>query len=947
MSDAKRLKAPREGTHVSLSFKGLLSAASALAIGLHSGISDATADSFDYGNCSPPLRSEANQSDPEAAWNVDRRVFVSETVRADGRRFKIVGDIVELSPELFPSLYRQDGQYLEDVAEITVEAREIIVGMPIRLTSGAVSMTADRVTFKFDGLVSFVRPPATANQSLKILTGILDLSSARSKPLLFASTDWTPPAEGPRWNAPGKTSRSVEIAAGKIFPRMDAVTAVAPEAAKTFIVNLTLDASKPDGDWSNAYTVSAGSVADQAYAQALRTKLEWPDATAMKLQRIFSLDPYGTATRDFTARAVTNFREVFAIRASKMAEAGLLRLERANMTETDLFGLASTSVPMTSVAGRLDRFKAMLATLYGTDGDGDSGLMKLWDEQAAMAGVAASVDAERVKDIQKDIKRKTDEYAVLAATMEQRENALANVEAQISGLDAQMQNRETHLRQIFEAEQEDRRAKGEQLKAVQTAAAVGSVMFPAAAPVLAGASGLYAASVEIGDTDDMPTMIATVQGIAERHAAIVDLSSKIRKDWTTVRGDFGQAVDYVRKRGNIAGEDRKKFEGWRKAVESVRSNSEKLYKSLERPASGEKLQFDREDAAKDAEMVKLLGQRNDAVKVQQSLQNELIALRKDFDFRATEILEGEAVIAELLTLQLANDEARLRYRQLSDWARRTLIRDLAREASLLRRSLAYATGNQVELPLDALLFAEGDLVESYGTPAEPAQLESALADARKKRAAMYGLLLSQAQTAYNDLKDQNRWNVPTPIVFTADYKATAGDSGLLARRKKFLDDLNTEIEGAIADVDSRTSIRIPFEPDLIGTTEGSVLLGINIAKVTFAAEPEANLVLKVDHPRFGAMRRPNGCVIVGDLVNSGPEGSELGSVSWPTTVPSGVNPDWQDTIVFANQLARIQDAMFPFFTGYRMTVEVPEPDEWSTPPRIEAIEVQFIVAKPN
>ncbi|WP_292095864.1 hypothetical protein, partial [Mesorhizobium sp.] len=68
VSDAKRLKAPREGTHVSLSFKGLLSAASALAIGLHSGISDATADSFDYGNCSPPLRSEANQSDPEAAW---------------------------------------------------------------------------------------------------------------------------------------------------------------------------------------------------------------------------------------------------------------------------------------------------------------------------------------------------------------------------------------------------------------------------------------------------------------------------------------------------------------------------------------------------------------------------------------------------------------------------------------------------------------------------------------------------------------------------------------------------------------------------------------------------------------------------------------------------------------------------------------------------------------
>ncbi|MEY9562243.1 hypothetical protein [Sinorhizobium fredii] len=903
----------------------------------------------DFSACEAPAKIQTDNLDPVSLWNGDRRVFVFDKIGQNGGRMvRVVGDIVELTPQLFPSLFREDGQYLEDVDSITIDAREIIVAMPIRMTSGHIRLQGQRITFKFHGLISFVQDPGSKGQSVQLFTRELDMSAARSIPLVFSGADWANPQD-PRWNAPGKPSRTANITARTIIPQRNVNAPLADDAYMQFLVGLTLDRQKPAGEWmSAAYSTTSGEAAEQAFSEAMSSTFQWPDATSMKLQRIFSSAPYDARMREYAKEAVENYRSAFSQRSSKLAEAGLLRIEQAYSSNTDLFGLSATSVPMTTVAHRIQLFNEKLGQLYGPDGD--AGLMKLWDDLKLSAASATAVDVNRVRELQADSTKKQNEADAIAADMTAKEARLSNIESAISSIDVQMLNRETFLKQQFEAEQDERRQRGETLKIAQATATVGSIVFPAAAPVLAGASGVIAAQQALQEPDaDISSIVTSVQDIAQRHLAIVELSAQVRKDWNVVKADYAQAIDYVRKRGRLTEENKKRFDGWKGAVQAVRSNSEKLIKNLERPNNTEKLEFSHEEAAKDGQILRLLGERNDQVKLQQSLQSELATMRKDHDSRTAEILETEAVIAELLVLQISNDEERIRYMALSDWARRNLIRDLAKEASLLRRSLSYALGTELDLPLDVTLMAEGDLVESYGDLSDPAKLEASLSKARKNRAAIYGLLLSRAQSAYDRLHDENRWNVPTPILFAADSTSTTGEPSFVAARKKFIEELNGEIAGAIARVDSRARIRIPFYPDLIGTTERAVLLGVNVASIRFKGRqaPEGNLIFTIDHPRFGAIFRGRGCVVVADKANATDEGVNLEPVSWPTSVPDDVTDDWRKNINFANQLFRIQDAMFPLFAPYSMTVEVPQPQEWSTTPEVEAIEIQFIVARPN
>lgn len=65
---------------------------------------DTPAHALDFTQCVGP--STASAVDPAAAWESDRRVFVFDGSSNDGRVVRIVGDIVELTPELFPPLVR-------------------------------------------------------------------------------------------------------------------------------------------------------------------------------------------------------------------------------------------------------------------------------------------------------------------------------------------------------------------------------------------------------------------------------------------------------------------------------------------------------------------------------------------------------------------------------------------------------------------------------------------------------------------------------------------------------------------------------------------------------------------------------------------------------------------------------------------------------------------------
>src|SRR5262245_84011 len=123
-----------------------------------SGVPAAAQDGID--RCAAPLMPLAEAPDPQAFWNDDRQVSVWRRPEGERSIYRIVGDIVELTPKLFPAFASAPGAPLQDVAEITIDAREIVVAMPIRLVNGTIKLHADDVRFTGNGSISLVDPPA-------------------------------------------------------------------------------------------------------------------------------------------------------------------------------------------------------------------------------------------------------------------------------------------------------------------------------------------------------------------------------------------------------------------------------------------------------------------------------------------------------------------------------------------------------------------------------------------------------------------------------------------------------------------------------------------------------------------------------------------------------------------------------------------------------------------
>src|SRR5687767_4209494 len=60
--------------------------------------------------CAAPLIAAAEAPDPQAFWDNDRHISVYRREGESGSVYRIVGDIVELTPDLFPLLATAPGE---------------------------------------------------------------------------------------------------------------------------------------------------------------------------------------------------------------------------------------------------------------------------------------------------------------------------------------------------------------------------------------------------------------------------------------------------------------------------------------------------------------------------------------------------------------------------------------------------------------------------------------------------------------------------------------------------------------------------------------------------------------------------------------------------------------------------------------------------------------------
>lgn len=935
-------------------------AATALSIALGSAGALAQ-DALD--RCSAPLLAQSEPIDPVAFWNEDRTVLVALRDDSGRRAFRIAGDIVELTPRLFPALASEPGQPLRDVSEISIEARELIVGMPLRLADGVIRLQADTVRFTGDGTISLVDPPGERDQAVEIVADTLDLSRAPDMPFMFQTQGWKLNA-APQWPAAGGPKRLLRISARSVTTAggaTDAAKAQLKDDALRWFHNKTadqgFDSGLPKSVWSAGYDVAVGDSAAGAYADLFGASLLWPDLAVAKLARLHARAPFDLVVGAFVRAKIDELAQRLSRRASQQALATLTRMREQMALGVDPFGFGPNEVPMTGLSDRLKAFQKSLDEIFGTGKK--SGALALWDETrlAVLAGAKVVDPAKQVDQIDRMLRAASSDRASVAQRVAgNAANLLKSIQDGQAKI-AEAAATDQALLAQYTAEKEQAASFGRIVDDLIVNDTVIGIGRPAAAPYsLASRPDAVTPSAFYGDKDGTPPSGAPrdLSEIAERYKAYAALIAEFDAAWQAVGPHLAPAL------GHFSGKQKNDAElaAFRAAMATAYEKAEALRAGLaDGPAEFTLALNDYSpvDAEQQKKWTTALMEAEAMMAGAGNLQAAILA-----DVRRVRAIDADiqwlgAMRDDLLALKSSQkEEAAQRQALLSTFMSARLLGEVARSASILRIGFYFVTGRRTDLPEEALHPAD-DPLAANGLDArhpelyDPAQMQAAL---QARRAALkqyyedFAAGLAEQAGAFVD----KRPAVPPGVeFFRADYADDIShDLDASYLRARFLDSLNRSIAAQIAL--GRAGAGFASQPILIplsisppGPSGGAqFLLGAAVTKVHFDGNPKmaSRIELRIEHPRWGTVTVDGTCHRVIDIGDN-PAGLETG-FSKIVSLPRDVKADWKESVPIDQAFAKILDNAFPLDAPYYAYVEVAQPSAWTAPPLIDEIEILLV-----
>src|SRR5687767_1417075 len=370
--------------------------------------------------CVAPLMAEAELVDPSFFWNEDREVMVWR--RADGDRFayRIAGDIVELTPQLFSAFATAPGQSLRDISEISIEARELIVAMPLRLTDGTIKLYADTVRFTGAGTITLTDPPAEREQAAEIIADTLEFRRVLFRSFMFPTQGWVLNAQ-PQWPAAGAPRRSLRIKVRTVVPPAGAsegsLAQLKADPLRWFhnkTADQGFDSGLPKKLWSAGYDIAIGDQAGSIYDGLFGATLVWPDLAVAKLSRLHARAPFDLVVGAFVRAKIDELAPRLSRRASQHAVATLNQIREQMVLRVDPFGYGPNEVPMTGLSAQLKAFPNSLDEIFGTDKK--AGTLDFWDDVklSALAAGEAPDPGRQVTQLDRILKAKSADRAAVA-----------------------------------------------------------------------------------------------------------------------------------------------------------------------------------------------------------------------------------------------------------------------------------------------------------------------------------------------------------------------------------------------------------------------------------------------------------------------------------------------------------------------------------------------------
>jgi hypothetical protein len=917
----------------------------------------------DVDRCAAPLTLESETIDPAAFWNDDREVIAWRRQDGDRYAYRVVGDVVELTPELFSALATAPGEPLQGISEISIDAREIIVAMPIRLANGSIRLYADNVRFTGDGSISLIDPPKQQDQMVEIVADTLDLSHAPDMPFVFPTQGWILNAK-PDWPAAGAPKRLLRVKARSMVAAADASQA-SQKQLKTDPVrwfhNKTadqgFDSGLPKSVWTAGYDIVIGDPAGAIYDGMFGATLEWPDLAVAKLSRLWSRAPFDPAVDAFVRAKIDELAPRLARRAGRQGVATLDLMRTQMALGLDQYGYRPSEVPMTGLSDRLKAFQASLDAIFGAGKK--VGTLELWDQARLIALDTDQVTdpAKQVAQLDRMLRDATGERAATAQRITGNADQLLRMiqdgQAKIieaAGIDEQL------LAQ-YTSEKDQALSFGrivDDLLVNQTTIGIGN---PAAAPYSLGwMPGATSAASYYGNRegDQPPGAPKDLHEIAARYGTYAALVGDFAAAWKAADTHLAAAL------GDLTGKQKNDAEvaAFNKAMDVVADKGEALRAGLPSGPAEYTLglnDYTPVDPDQSKKWLALLKEAEAMTMTAGNLQAVILADAQQVRAIDADIQWLSAMRGDLLAMKsLPKEDAVQRQALLAGLMRVRLLTDVARSAMVLRKGFYYVTGQEIRAadealhPFDDALAAQ-KLDGRHPELFDPTQMQAALAGDRAALNQYYESFAGSLAEQAGAFVDKRPAIPPSVEFFRASYQDDASqDLEAAYLRARFLDSLNRSIAaqielGRTGSGFASRPILVPIDITPAGPSGGAqFLLGVAVTKVHFQGDPkmQGGIDLRIEHPRWGTVTVDGECHRVIDAADN-PAGIETG-FSKTISLTRDVKDDWKQSVATDQAFAKILDNAFPLDAPYYAYVDVPQPGSWAKAPVIDEIVIQFV-----
>ncbi|MGH6894252.1 MAG: hypothetical protein ACREEP_18555 [Dongiaceae bacterium] len=913
--------------------------------------------------CTAPPMVEAEALDPQAFWDDDREVFVWR--RQDSKRYayRIVGDIVELTPKLFSALVTEPGQSLGDVSEIEIDAREIVLAMPIRLKDGTIRLHADNVRFTGDGSISLIDPPTRPGQLVEIIADSLDLSHAPDMPFVFSTQGWVLNG-APQWPAAGGPNRLLRIKTRTIVAD-DNATDVAKAQLKDdplrWVHNRTadqgFDSGFPKSQWSAGYDIGVGKTDGGIYDGIFTSSLRWPDMSAAKLSRLRVRAPFDPAVDAFIRAKIEELEPRLARRASRQALSALQLMREQMDLGLDAFGYGANEVPMTALPDRLKAFQKSLDEVFGTGKK--AGTLELWDQSrlAALAAGQMTDPAKQIDQLDRMLRSETADRAAAAARLGGNADRLLKMVQDGQAKIAEAAGIDEELLAQYNDEKAQALSFGRIVDDLAFDATFIGIGRPAAAPYSLDADPAAIAPISYYGTKEGEAPSGAPSGLSEisnRFQSYAKVIEDFNASWNAVDPHAAAAL------GHLTGKQKNQAEldAYTTAMRDVVERSQAVHAAL--PAGPAEFVLTLNDYApvdpeKNTKRLVLLKEAEALTTTVGNLQAMIEADVKRVRATDADIRFLAAIRDDLLALKsLPKGDAAQRQALLAAGMRTRLLTDVARSAMVLRKGFFYTTGLRIEAA-DEALHPTDDALAGRGLDArhperyDPAQMQLALEADRAELNQYYESFAAGLAEQTATFRDKKPANPPSVEFFRAAYDDDlVNELDAAYVRSRFLDALNRSIAAQIqlgragAGFAARP-ILIPIAITPPGPSEGAqFLLGVAVTTVHFRDDPkmQGGINLRVEHPRWGDVTIGGTCYRVIDAAD-GPEGLAT-SYSKTVSLTRDVRANWTEAVPVDEAFAKILDNAFPLVAPYYAYVEVPQPGAWAKAPVIDEIEILLV-----